>query len=222
MLHWLKDLTNIIVQHGYWLMALVVFTETGLLIGFFLPGDTLMFVAGMVCVPENPLSKELLGGQSLDLLTVNLWLIPAAILGDTVGYWIGYKLGAPLYSREKTLFFRKDHLLITREFYEQHGGKTIVLARFAPILRTFAPVVAGIAQMSYWRFVSYNVFGGIGWVVSLTVLGYYLGTVPWIKNNLDVALLLIAFVSLLPAIITFWKSRNRPAGQQSPESPAAK
>src|SRR5690242_9176577 len=132
MLQWLKEFTSVIVQHGYWLMALVVFVETGLLVGFFLPGDTLLFVAGMACVPDGTFVKDVLGGNHLDLLLVNVWLVPAAIVGDTVGYWIGHRLGTPLYSREKTFFFRKDHLLITRDFYEQHGGKTIVLARFAP------------------------------------------------------------------------------------------
>jgi membrane-associated protein len=176
----------------------VVFTETGLLIGFCLPGDSLLFTCGMACVPGNALTGE----HHLDLLTLNLWLIPAAIIGDTVGYWIGYKAGAALYKREKTWFFRPKHLQATREFYERHGGKTIVLARFVPIIRTFAPVVAGIGQMPYKRFVAYNVFGGIFWVVSLTVAGFYLGGVEWIKNHIEATIMLVIFISILPAIIS--------------------
>lgn len=204
-LQFLRDLPQTIVAYGCAWMALIVFAETGLLIGFFLPGDSLMFTAGMACVEGN----QLLPGTHLDLLTVNIWLIAAAIFGDSVGYAIGLKAGQPLYQRERTFFFRRDHLMATKEFYEKHGGKTIVLARFVPFLRTFAPVVAGIAQMPYRRFFSYNVFGGVGWVSGLTVMGYFLGQYDKIKNNLEVTLVLIVFVSLLPAIITFLKSRKK-------------
>ena len=208
----MQRLIQVILEYGYTWMAAVVFVETGLLVGFFLPGDSLMFMAGLACVPGNALMK----GSNLDWVTVNLWLAPAAILGDTVGYWIGYRIGVPLYNREKTLFFRKDHLIMTRDFYDKHGGKTIVLARFAPLLRTFAPVVAGIAQMPYRRFVLYNIVGGIGWVTGLTYLGLRLGQNERVKNNLEVTLMLIIFVSLLPAIITFWKSRKKTAATESP------
>ncbi len=187
---------------AYAVMFAIVFVETGLLVGFFLPGDSLLFTAGLACAPGN----RLLGENHLNIFVLNAVLIPAAILGDTVGYWIGYKAGQALYQREKTLFFRKDHLLATRDFYERHGGRTIVIARFVPLIRTFAPVVAGIAQMPYRTFLAYNVFGGIGWVTGLSVLGYFLGTVKWIGENLDVTLMLIIFVSLLPAIITFGKA----------------
>jgi membrane-associated protein len=201
----MQRLIQFILEYGYGAMALVVFVETGLLVGFFLPGDSLLFMAGLACAPGN----KLLNGNNLDWFTLNLWLVPAAIIGDTVGYWIGYKLGKPLYEREKTWFFRKDHLLITKDFYDRHGGKTIVLARFAPLLRTFAPVVAGIAQMSYKRFVAFNVIGGIGWVTGLSALGLYLGQIEWIGKNLEVTLILIIFVSLLPAIVTFLRSRKK-------------
>ena len=203
----MQKLIHLIVENGYWAMALVIFLETGLLV-FCLPGDSLLFLAGLACVPKN----SFLQGSNLDLLTLNLWLVPAAIIGDTVGYWIGYKIGDKLYQREKTWWFQKDHLLTTKEFYEKHGGKTIVLARFAPILRTFAPVVAGIGRMPYLRFVSYNIFGGFGWVVGLTVLGYVVGEKPMVKDNLEVALALIIFISLLPAIVTFIKARKRQSG----------
>jgi membrane-associated protein len=136
-----------------------------------------------------------------------LILVPAAIIGDTVGYWIGRKAGEKLYHREKTLFFRKDHLMHTKAFYEKHGGKTIIIARFVPLIRTFAPVVAGIAQMPYKDFLYYNVFGGFGWVTGLSVLGYFLGQVEWIRKNLEMTIMMIIIVSLLPAIITFIKAK---------------
>ena len=201
----MQRLIQMILEYGYGAMALVIFVETGLLVGFFLPGDSLLFMAGLACAPGN----TLLNGNNLDWVTLNLWLVPAAIIGDTVGYWIGFKLGKPLYEREKTWFFRRDHLLITKDFYDRHGGKTIVLARFAPLLRTFAPVVAGIAQMSYKRFLAFNIIGGIGWVTGLSALGYHLGQIPWIGKNLEVTLILIIFVSLLPAIVTFVRSRKK-------------
>ncbi|HYF48266.1 MAG TPA: hypothetical protein VEJ63_02610, partial [Planctomycetota bacterium] len=127
----MEQLINLILQYGYVGMAAVVFTETGLLIGFCLPGDSLLFTAGLACAPENAFSTKF-GIPPFDLLTLNLWLVPAAIIGDAVGYWIGYKTGEKLYQRERTWFFRRDHLLATKEFYEKHGGKTIVIARFVP------------------------------------------------------------------------------------------
>lgn len=209
-MQWLSELfskiynVEALVQNiGYWGMAAIIFVETGLLIGFFLPGDSLLFTAGLAC---NPVSK-LHAFTKFDLLTLNLILVPAAIIGDTVGYWIGYRAGAGMYEREKTLFFRRDHLLHTKDYYEKHGGATIVIARFVPLIRTFAPVVAGIAQMPYRQFVAYNVFGAIGWVTGLSVLGYFLGGIPWIGKNLDKTIMLIIFISLLPAIFTVLKAR---------------
>ena len=208
----MEQLIKVILEYGYIGMAAVVFTETGLLIGFCLPGDSLLFTAGLACVPGNALT----GDNHFDLLTLNLWLIPAAIIGDALGYWIGYKAGERLYQREKTWFFRRDHLLATKEFYEKHGGKTIVIARFVPIIRTFAPVVAGIGQMPYRRFAMYNVFGGIGWVTGLSVLGFYLGQYEVVKKNLEATILLIIFLSILPGIISIVKAKyfdkkNEPA-----------
>ncbi len=205
MLAYLKSdkLGELIQVVGYPGMAGIIFTETGLLVGFFLPGDSLLFTAGLACNPGSELHKL----APLNLLWLNLWLIPAAIIGDTVGYWIGYRAGKKMYEREKTFFFRKDHLLKTKEFYEKHGGATIVIARFVPLIRTFAPVVAGIAQMPYRRFVAYNVFGGIGWIAGLSLLGYFLGYVEFIRKNLDVTIILIVFVSLLPVIISFIKAK---------------
>jgi len=215
----LYNVQGLVATIGYVGMALIVFVETGLLVGFFLPGDSLLFTAGLACSPGNQLMPA---GQHMNLLVLNLWLVPAAIIGDTLGYYIGFRAGKSLYHREKTLFFRKDHLLHTKAFYERHGGKTIVIARFVPLIRTFAPVVAGIAQMPYRHFVFYNVFGAVGWVTGLTTLGYFLGKVEWIGKNLQATIMIIIFVSLLPAIITVVKAKyfDPPLVVERQEAPA--
>ena len=143
---------------GYVALTAIVFTETGLLIGFFLPGDSLLITAGLVAAA---------GG--LDIWLLNALLSVAAIVGDSVGYAIGYRAGPHIFTREDSRWFNKKHLVRTREFYERHGGKTIILARFIPIIRTFAPVVAGVGRMDYRRFLAFNVLGGIGWVCGLTL-----------------------------------------------------
>lgn len=193
-----EGLQQMIMATGYGALCVIVFAETGLLIGFFLPGDSLLFMAGFVA-----------GLGHLDMLTLNGVLMIAAIAGDTVGYWIGSRAGPALYQRSDSRFFKKQHLIRTREFYEKHGGKTIVLARFVPIIRTFAPVVAGIAQMKYGRFLSFNIFGGIGWVLSMTCLGYYLGSISWVQKHLEKVLLLIILISVMPIVIEYWKGRPR-------------
>ena len=157
--HKIYDVQGIVRIGGLALIAAIVFAETGLLVGFFLPGDSLLVTAGIFCTSANPTGTPL-----LNIVSLNVVVIVAAIIGDTVGYWIGAKAGPKIFTREKSLFFSRKHLLRTKEFYERHGGKTIIIARFMPIIRTFAPVVAGVGKMSYRRFVSYNVFGGIGWV----------------------------------------------------------
>ncbi|MFH1016936.1 MAG: VTT domain-containing protein [Pseudomonadota bacterium] len=179
----------------------VVFAETGLLIGFFFPGDSLLFVAGFVS------SKDIL---SFPLLFVLLSV--AAIVGDGVGYFLGKKAGPRVFTREDSLFFKKSHLRKTHDFYERHGGKTIILARFIPIIRTFAPFVAGMADMTYMKFLSYNVFGGVGWVLSMTGAGYLLGNVPFIKRNFEATVLVIVFVSALPLfkeVLAAWWRHSR-------------
>jgi len=203
----------------YFGLAAIIFAETGLMVGFFLPGDSLVFAAGLASAPGN----ALLGENHLNIWVLNLCMIAAAIIGDTVGYWIGFKAGQALYRREKTFLFRKDHLLATKAFYEKHGGKTIIIARFVPLIRTFAPVVAGIAQMKYRRFLAYNVFGGIGWIISISLLGYFLGQVEWIAENVDLTIMLIIFVSLLPVIISFVKIRyfDQPAASAQPAAAPA-
>jgi membrane-associated protein len=181
-------------------LVLIVFAETGLMIGFFLPGDSLLITAGLFAAKGD-----------LDIVWLNLALCAAAIVGDATGYWIGRRAGKALYSRPNSLLFRREHLVKTHEFYERHGGKTIVIARFMPILRTFAPVVAGAAEMTYRNFAIYNVVGGISWVVSMTLTGYYLGRlVPDIDKHIHIVVAVVIFLSLLPGIIAWLRSRMRP------------
>lgn len=201
-------------------LALIVFTETGLLVGFFLPGDSLLVSAGLVCYHS---------GWSLPLLLALLCM--AAVLGDSVGYAIGLKTGPRIFTREKSLLFAKDHLLRAQAFYERHGGKTIILARFIPILRTFAPVVAGVGRMEYRRFLFYNVFGGVGWVVSMVLLGYgltplldpflewLLGRKVEVQDHIEKVILAVVFLSISPGIIAWVRTRLRgkaPAGEPVP------
>ncbi len=178
-------------------MSLIVFAETGLLIGFFLPGDSLLVIAGTFAAKGE-----------LNILWLNLALIAAAILGDATGYWIGFRAGKAIYSRPDSFFFRKRHLMAAHDFYEKHGGKTIIIARFMPIIRTFAPVVAGAGTMSYPRFATYNVVGGAGWVASMTLAGYFLGkAVPDLDRHIHLVVAAVIFLSLLPAIIAYLKAR---------------
>jgi len=182
--------------YGYAALFFIVFSETGLLIGFFLPGDSLLFTVGVVA-----------GAGKLNIVAINILLMLAAVVGDGVGYALGRRAGPHVFNRPDSRFFKQEHLRKTHAFYEKHGGKTIIYARFVPIIRTFAPFVAGVAEMNYLRFLSFNIFGGIGWVFSLTMLGYWLGTVPLVRRHFDKAVLLIIFVSLLPIIIHFLKAK---------------
>jgi membrane-associated protein len=195
--HQIYDVQGLIQWGGLLGLVLIVFAETGLLIGFFLPGDSLLVTAGIFCTSSNPLGRPL-----LSLLWVNILVSLAAIVGDTVGYWIGAKSGPRLFNREDSLFFSKKHLMRTKAFYDRHGGKTIIIARFMPIVRTFAPVVAGMGQMNYKRFLTYNVFGGIFWVGSMTLTGYGLATAwPEVTKHIEKLIIVIIFLSLLPAMI---------------------
>ena len=199
----LPSLEELVTWGGYLGLFAIIFTETGLFVGFLLPGDSLLVTAGLLIAN---------GSVPLDLNLLIVLLSVAAITGDTVGYWIGAKAGHALYNRPNSRWFRQDHLIKTREFYEKYGGMTIVMARFIPFARTFAPVVAGIAGMKYSRFILYNVAGGIGWIVSMTLLGYYLGvTFPGIQKNVEYVIIGIIVLSLLPLIIKFLK-RNRNTG----------
>jgi membrane-associated protein len=200
--HRIYDVQAIITWGGMAALVAVVFAETGLLVGFFLPGDSLLVTAGVFCTSANPTGRPLLN---------IVWLIfavsIAAVAGDQVGFYIGRKTGPKLFTRENSLLFNKKHLIRTHEFYERHGGKTIIIARFMPIIRTFAPVVAGVGDMNYRRFVSYNVFGGIGWVMSMTGIGYGLASVwPDVTKHIEKLIILVIFLSLLPGIIGYLRS----------------
>jgi membrane-associated protein len=218
-------LLNVLSQPEYAVAAfivlnLIVFTETGLLIGFFLPGDSLLVTAGLVCALSN-------GNWSLPLLLGTL--TASAIIGDSLGYAIGYKTGPKIFSREQSLLFHKNHLLKAQEFYERHGGKTIILARFMPIIRTFAPVVAGVGKMEYRRFVFYNVFGGFGWVFSMVLLGFFLPSViqpalqPIFGSNFQVqdhvekVIILVVLVSIAPGIVVWLRNKWKGKPPAPPE-----
>ncbi|HVU52963.1 MAG TPA: VTT domain-containing protein [Polyangia bacterium] len=204
--HRIYDVQGIITWGGLAALVLIIFAETGLLVGFFLPGDSLLVTAGIYCTSVEPGKAPLL---SLPLV---LFLpMIAAIVGDTVGYWIGAKSGPALFNREQSLLFSRKHLLRTKEFYERHGGKTIIVARFLPFVRTFAPVVAGIGQMNYRRFLSFNVFGGVGWVFSMVMIGFSLSTIfPNLNKQIDKVIIVIIFVSLIPGAISWLTSRKKP------------
>jgi membrane-associated protein len=183
---------------GFYGLIAIVFAETGLLVGFFLPGDSLLVTAGLFAARGD-----------FDIVTLNVVLIIAAIAGDATGYWIGKRTGKALYSRPTSLLFRQEHLRITREYYEKHGGKTIIFARFIPIVRTFAPVVAGVAEMGYTRFATYNVVGGIAWVMSCTLGGYLLGSlIPDIESRIHLVVGVVIVISLIPPVIAWWRGRR--------------
>jgi len=182
---------------GFYGIIAVIFAETGLLIGFFLPGDSLLITAGLFAARGD-----------FDFTSLVLSLIPAAILGNATGYYIGNRTGKALYSRPDSLLFRREHLRITHEYYERHGGKTIVLAQFIPILRTFAPVVAGVGEMGYRQFATYNVVGAILWIGSMTTAGYVLGNaIPNIESRIHYVIAIVIAISLLPPGIALLKSR---------------
>ncbi len=193
----LYNVPELIRMGGLIGLVAVVFAETGLMVGFFLPGDSLLVTAGLFAAKGD-----------LNIVWLNLALMAAAIVGDATGYWIGRRAGQALYNRPNSFFFRKQHLIKTHEFYEKHGGKTIVIARFVPIIRTFAPVVAGAAEMGYRRFAMYNVVGGIGWVASMTLTGYFLGrAVPDIDKHIHIVVAVVIFLSLLPGIISIVREK---------------
>jgi membrane-associated protein len=205
--HRIYDVQGIVQIGGLALIAAIIFAETGLMVGFFLPGDSLLVTAGIYCTSANPKAEPI-----FSIVTLNLVVILAAIVGDTLGYWIGAKAGPKIFTRERSLFFSRKHLLRTQEFYERHGGKTIIIARFIPIIRTFAPVVAGVGKMSYKRFISYNVFGGIGWSLSMTLLGFVLAQIrPQISKEIDKVIIVIIAVSLMPMVISYLLNRRKKA-----------
>jgi membrane-associated protein len=204
LLHQLTDVETLVLVGGLTAITAIVFAETGLMVGFFLPGDSLLVTAGVFAASGH-----------LNIWTLNGLAIVAAILGDTVGYWIGRQAGPALFARPRSRFFNPKHLKRAHDFYEKHGGKTIILARFMPIVRTFAPVVAGMGQMNYRRFVSFNVFGGLLWVISMTFIGYYLGQFAWVRRNIEIVIVIVVFLSILPGIVAYvrerWRKSNKSA-----------
>ena len=183
---------------GYALLFAIVFSETGLLVGFFLPGDSLLFTVGVVA-----------GAGDLNIFVVNAVLMAAAMIGDSTGYWLGRATGPRIFDRPDSRMFKRHHLERTQRFYEKYGGKTIIYARFVPIIRTFAAFVAGAAKMPYLRFLPFSICGGIGWVFFMTMLGYKLGSVPFIRHHFDKVVLLIIAISFVPAISEVIKSRRQ-------------
>lgn len=200
LLHLDRYLAQFVADHGIWvylLLFLIVFAETGLVVTPFLPGDSLLFVAGTLAAA---------GG--MDVVWLCAILAAAAILGDTVNYWVGKWFGARLF-RDDARWLKREYLDRTHKFYERHGGKTIILARFIPIVRTFAPFVAGMGRMSYLKFFAYNVIGGLIWVFSLVLAGFYFGNLPWVKANLTLVIIGIVIASITPGIIEYFRHRRR-------------
>jgi membrane-associated protein len=186
---------------GYATLFVLVFAETGMLVGFFLPGDSLLFTVGVVC-----------GAGQLDIALVIVLLVAAAMLGDTSGYFLGRTAGPHLFTRAHSRIFRRDYLDRTHEFYEKHGGRTMVYAHFIPIIRTFAAFVAGLARMNLARFLSFDIFGVTGWVALMTLAGYKLGSNAFVRHNFEKVILGIIAISLLPAGLEVLKARRRSAG----------
>ena len=203
-----KHLASLLAQHGVWvygILFLIVFCETGLVVTPFLPGDSLLFIAGALTATGS-------GAGQLDLLMLIILLTAAAILGNTTNYRIGRYFGPKVFGWEDTRFFNRRAFDKAHAFYELHGGKTIVITRFLPILRTFAPFVAGVAQMTHARFQAYNVSGGVLWVVSLTLAGYLFGNIPWVQDNLTLIILALIIVPGLPALVVAlrtWHEQRR-------------
>jgi membrane-associated protein len=185
---------------GYAVLFALVFAETGMLVGFFLPGDSLLFTVGVVC-----------GAGQLNIGLIIVLLTCAALLGDIVGYLLGRGIGPRIFSRPNSRFFRREHLQRTHEFYEKYGGRTMIYAHFIPIIRTFAAFVAGVGHMNLVRFVSFDIFGVTGWVAMMTLLGYRLGSVTFVRHNFEKVILFIIAVSLIPAALEVLKARRRAA-----------
>jgi membrane-associated protein len=199
----IRDPGELIRWGGYPALAAIIFAETGAMI-FFLPGDSLLVMAGLYAAQG-----------SLDIVFLNVLLIPLAILGDATSYWIGARTGPRLFNRPRSRFFNPDHVKAAHDFYERHGGKAIIIARFMPLVRTFVPVVAGVAGMTYRRFAMFNVVGAAGWILSMTLLGYAAGTrFPILVKHIEKVIIVVVFVSILPGIVAYAKARWR-AGREA-------
>lgn len=195
-----SNLTDLAKEYGVWtylLLFVVIFCETGLVVTPFLPGDSLIFVIG-----------ALSANGELNLKFIVLVLFLAAVMGDTANYHIGKFIGPKIFHKENVRFLKKEYLMRTHEFYEKHGGKTIIIARFIPIIRTFAPFVAGMGSMAYWRFISYNIIGAVMWVTLFVFAGYFFGNIPAVEENFTFVIFAIVFLSLVPGVITFIKNKR--------------
>ena len=198
-IHKLYQFDQLILWGGHLVLIAIIFSETGIMAGFFLPGDSLLVTAGLFAAT---------GHLSLSRLLVELSL--AAIAGDSLSYAIGHQLGPKIFNKEDSLFFHKAHLWRAHRFYEKYGAKTIVIARFVPIVRTFAPIVAGVGEMKYRQFIVYNIVGGIGWVSSMILVGFFLGRhIPNVGDHVHKIILIVIFLSLLPAVIEIWKEHRK-------------
>ena len=212
MWEFLKELTDpesIIKYGGMVLLLTVIFAETGLLLGFFLPGDSLVFISGLLCATQPHLLNA-----SVVCLVVELTI--AAILGNIAGYWFGRRVGPALFSREDAFLFKKQYVSITRDFYARHGGKTLIIGRFLPIIRTFAPILAGVIQIGFKRFMIFNVIGAALWISTLSLTGYYLGSAfPGIKHYLGYIVIGLIIITAIPVIRTWLRERNLHSGKKA-------
>ena len=194
-------LNEIISNYGLWtylLLTLIIFCETGLVVTPILPGDSLLFAAGALAASQ---------GSPLKVHWLLICLGAAAVAGDTVNYWIGHMVGPKVFQQEKSRLFKKEYLERTHRFYEKYGGKTIIIARFIPIIRTFAPFVAGIGAMTYWRFIAYNIVGGLAWICAFILGGYYFGNIPVVKNNFTIVIIAIVIISVMPGVIEYLRAK---------------
>lgn len=202
------DPEKLIRSGGYILLFAIIFAESGLLIGFFLPGDSLLFIAGMAC------AGTLVQSAGADAVHLNIWVVLigvfiAAVTGDQVGYAFGKKTGPALFKRPDSRFFKHEHLEKAQNFFDVHGPRAIVLARFVPVIRTFCPIVAGAGKMEYRVFLRYNLIGGLLWGVGVTLLGFFLGNIPLVANNIEIALLMVVGISILPILIEVVRSKRK-------------
>jgi membrane-associated protein len=206
MLDFLKQLTDpesIIHYGGLWLLLFVVFAETGLLVGFFLPGDSLIFISGLLCATKPDL-------LSTDFIPLIVLLMSSAIIGNIFGYWFGKKVGGKLYSRQDSFLFKKRHLTTTKAFYDKHGGTALILGRFLPIIRTFAPILAGVIKIDFKKFMFYNIVGAIAWIGSIASIAYFLGKqFPSIENYIGYIVIGLIVITTIPVLMTYLKSRKK-------------
>lgn len=211
-LHLDVHLSDVVLQMGSWtyvILFLVIFAETGLVVTPILPGDSLLFAAGAIAALNS----------GLDLITLMALMFVAAVLGDATNYAIGKFIGPKIFTKNEGIFLNRNHLLKTQAFYNKHGGKTIILARFIPIIRTFAPFVAGVGHMGYARFAMFNIVGAFLWVLPFTIAGYFFGNLPFVKQSFHYVILAIIVLSVLPAVFEIWKSRNQSQAEKVKTNP---